>query len=129
VGFDTLEPASIVDARKLLYLQNMTPVMKRDSWILTAILSVVLMLVGCAKSDGKVDPSPLANRFASAEPPAKAIVDKAVEAINKGDYKTASAELHKLLNTVKLTDREKKTVNNTIADLRIAMTATNAPAK
>jgi len=79
--------------------------------------------MGCSKaSSGKVDPSPIQKSFASAEASLKAAADKAVEAIQKGDYNAAVAELQKLLGNAKLTDEQKKAIQDVLAQLQKATT-------
>jgi uncharacterized protein YukE len=51
----------------------------------------------------------------------KAAADKAVEAIKKADYSAATAELQKLLANVKITDEQKKAVNDVLANIQKAI--------
>jgi uncharacterized protein YqgV (UPF0045/DUF77 family) len=96
--------------------------MKRHTCLLASILSAALLLVGCSKSGtAQVDPSPIQKSFASAETTLKAAADKAVAAIKKADYSAATAELQKLASNVKLTDEQKKSVTDVLAQIQKAI--------
>jgi len=105
------------------------PFMKLHTYLLTSILSAALLLVGCSKSgSAKVDPSPIQKSFASADSTLKAAADKAVDAIKKADYSAATAELQKLVSNVKLTDEQKKSVTDVLAQIQKAVTEMGAKA-
>jgi hypothetical protein len=92
--------------------------------ILSAIVAATMALTGCSKSDStqaKVDPSPIEKSFASAEAATKAAAEKAVEAIKKADYSAATEQLKKLLADVKLTDEQKKAINDVLSKVQNAV--------
>ncbi len=97
------------------------------SWVLSSLVVVALALAGCSKSGGSagasasVDPSPIEKAFSSAEPTIKAAADKAVSAIKGADYSGALAELQKLGANVKLTDEQKKAINDVLAKVQKAV--------
>jgi len=68
-----------------------------------------------------VDPSPIEKSFASAEAATKAAAEKAVEAIKKADYSAATEQLKKLLADVKLTDEQKKAINDVLSKVQNAV--------
>jgi hypothetical protein len=91
--------------------------MNRRYWIIAAVVLTGLIFTGCSKS-GKVDPSPIEKSFASAESSLKAAADKAVTAIKNADYSGAMAELQKLASNVKLTEEQKKAVQDVLAQVQ-----------
>ena len=99
--------------------------MKMHSWVLSSLAAAALILAGCGKSGGgagaQVDPSPVEKTFASSEPTLKAAADKAVSAVKNADYSGALAELQKLGANVKLTDEQKKAVNDVVAQVQKAV--------
>ena len=99
--------------------------MKMHSWVLSSLIVVTLSLAGCGKSGGSaganVDPSPVEKAFSAAEPTIKAAADKAVAAIKGADYSGALAELQKLGANVKLTDEQKKAINDVLAKVQKAV--------
>lgn len=91
--------------------------------VLSSLLAAAVTVVGCSKGgSSKVDPAPIQKSFASAEPSLKATANKAVEAIKKGDYSAALAELQGLLANAKLTDEQKKAIQDVVAQLQKAIT-------
>ena len=93
--------------------------------------AATLVLSGCSKTEDhsghahaqvQVDPGPIEKTFASAEPALKAAADKAVAAVKGADYSAATAELQKLAANVKLTEDQKKAVNDVIAQVQKAVT-------
>jgi hypothetical protein len=99
--------------------------MKMHQWVLSSLIVVALSLAGCGKSGGSaganVDPSPIEKAFTAAEPTVKAAADKAVTAIKGADYSGAVAELQKLGANVKLTDDQKKAINDVLAQVQKAV--------
>lgn len=97
--------------------------MKMRFVVLAVVLAVGVSGVGCSKGEsGKVDPAPIQKSFASAEASLKAAADKAVGAIKKGDYSGALAQLQGLLANAKLTDEQKKAIQDVVAQLQKALT-------
>ena len=94
-------------------------------WVLSSLIVIALSLAGCGKSGGnaaaKVDPSPVEKAFSAAEPTIKAAADKAVAAVKGADYSGALAELQKLGANVKLTDEQKKAINDVLAQIQKAV--------
>ena len=86
-----------------------------------AMLTAALCLIGCSKSSS-VDPAPLEKSFASADATLKSSADKAIAAIKESNYQGALAELQKLASNAKLTDDQKKAVNDVLAQLQKAVT-------
>ncbi len=101
--------------------------MKLHIEILALALVASLSLIGCGGSK-KVDTAALEKSFSSAEATLKSSADKAVTAIKNTDYKGALAELQKLAANAKLTDDQKKAINDTVAQVQkfISETATKA---
>jgi hypothetical protein len=95
--------------------------MKIHAWVLSALAASVLALASCSKSDGRVDTAPVEKSFASAEPTLKAAADKAVTAIKSADYSGATMELQKLASNVKLTEDQKKAINDVLAQVQKAV--------
>lgn len=99
--------------------------MKLHGWVVLSLIVVTLGLAGCGKSGGKaganVDPSPIEKTFSAAEPTLKAAADKAVTAIKGADYSGAVAELQKLGANIKLTDEQKKAINDVLAQVQKAV--------
>ena len=91
------------------------------TWFLSTLIASVLVLAACSKSGGSVDAGPVEKSFAAAEPALKAAADKAVTAIKNADYSAATAELQKLAASVKLTDEQKKAINDVIAQVQKAV--------
>jgi hypothetical protein len=83
--------------------------------------AAALVLTGCSRSGGSVDTSPIEKSFASADATLKSAADKAVAAIKGADYSSATAELQKLASNVKLTDEQKKAVNDVVAQVQKAV--------
>jgi uncharacterized protein YpuA (DUF1002 family) len=95
--------------------------MKTHTWIATTLIAWALILAGCSKSGSSVDTSPVEKSFASADAILKSAADKAVTAIKAADYSSATAELQKLVTNVKLTDDQKKAVNDVLAEIQKAV--------
>ena len=95
--------------------------MKMHTWVLSTFIASVLALTACSKSGGSVDAGPVEKSFTAAEPALKAAADKAVTAIKSADYSAATAELQKLAANVKLTDEQKKTINDVLAQVQKAV--------
>jgi hypothetical protein len=95
--------------------------MKMHTWLLSALIVSVLALTACSKSGGSVDAGPVEKSFAAAEPGLKAAADKAVTSIKGADYGAATAELQKLAANVKLTDEQKKAINDVLAQVQKAV--------
>ena len=99
--------------------------MKMHRWVLSSLAAAALILAGCGKSGGgagaTVDPSPVEKTFAASEPTLKAAADKAVSAIKNADYGGALAELQKLGADVKLTDEQKKAINDVLGQVQKAV--------
>ena len=95
--------------------------MKMHTWILSTLAACSLIAAGCGKSGGSVDAAPIEKSFASAEAPLKAAADKAVAAIKGADYSAAVSELQKLAANVKLTDDQKKAINDVLAQVQKAV--------
>jgi len=96
--------------------------MKIVTSILATVVTAVLVLSGCSKSGGSVDASPIEKSFASADATLKGSADKAVSAIKNADYSGATVELQKLAANVKLTDDQKKAINDVLARVQKAVT-------
>jgi hypothetical protein len=94
--------------------------MKTFRWMLMAIFSVTLMLVGCSKQGG-VDTTPLEQNFKSGETAVKASVDKAIAAIKAADYSGALAELKALGNNAKLTPEQQQAIKDVMAQVEKAV--------
>lgn len=101
--------------------------MKTNTWIAMTLIAGALILAGCSKSGSSVDTSPIEKSFASADATLKSAADKAVAAIKGADYSSATVELQKLASNVKLTDQQKKAINDVLADVQKAIA--NAGAK
>lgn len=102
--------------------------MKMQHWLLSALLASVLALTACSKSGGSVDASSVEKSFSSAEPTLKAAAEKAVTAIKGGDFAGATAELQKLAANVKLTDEQKKSIGDVLAQVQKAVAEMGAKA-
>jgi len=121
--FDTGKPIFYARAVPVFRLQTskLTIIMKMHLWFFSALIASVLALTACSKSGGSVDAGPVEKSFAAAEPALKAAADKAVTAIKSADYSAATAELQKLAANVKLTDEQKKAINDVIAQVQKAV--------
>jgi hypothetical protein len=86
-----------------------------------AILTAALFLIACKKST-TVDTAPLERSFASADASLKSTADRAIAAIKESNYQGALAEVQKLASNAKLTDEQKKAVNDVIAQIQKAIT-------
>ena len=91
--------------------------MKRYIWILTAILAVSVVLLGCAKKSS-VDTGKLESSFESAEPATKSKVDSAVSAIKSADYAEALASLQGLAKDAKLTPEQRQAITDVVGQLK-----------
>ena len=92
--------------------------MKMHTWILSALMAAAVVLAGCSKSGGSVDAAPIEKSFSSADPTLKVAADKAVAAIKNADYSAATVELQKLAANVKLTEDQKKAINDVLAQIQ-----------
>jgi outer membrane protein assembly factor BamD (BamD/ComL family) len=101
--------------------------MKRHGWILLAVMSLSLAVIGCGKK-GEVDTSKLENSFKSAPPAQQSDVDKAVSAVKAGNYSEAVTDLQRLASKAKLTPEQQQAVKDTIAAIQKQMTATASKA-
>jgi hypothetical protein len=112
-------------ARKpiLVSNQSINYTMKRYLGLICVFLSATLLVIGCGKSGDKVDAAPLEKSFASADASLKAAADKAVEAIKNADYTAATTELQKLLGNAKLTDEQRKAIQNVLDQIQKAVAA------
>jgi len=90
-------------------------------------MAAALLLAGCSGSS-KVDTTALQKSFAPAETALKSSADKAVTAIKNADYKGALDELQKLSANAKLTDDQKKSVSDVIAQVQKVISETAAKA-
>ena len=99
--------------------------MKTSYWFSSLVLAGFVVLAGCSKSDSgtatTVNPAPVEKSFASADPTLKSAADKAVSAIKSADYGSAVAELQKLSANAKLTDDQKKSINDVLAQVQKAI--------
>ncbi len=102
--------------------------MKMHILILTSLVAALLVLPGCSKSGTSVDASPIEKSFASADATLKSAADKAVAAIKSADYSSATVELQKLASNVKLTDEQKKAINDVVAQIQKAVADTGTKA-
>jgi hypothetical protein len=98
--------------------------MKTPQSLLVAFLALTLGFLGCKKEGGTVsiDTSAIEKAFASADSSLKDSAMKAVDAVKKADYSGAVAELKSLASNVKLSDDQKKMVNDLIAKVQQALT-------
>ena len=93
----------------------------KHSQITFALLATALFFFGCSKSSS-VDPAPLEKSFASADATLKSSADKAVAAIKESNYQGALVEVQKLASNAKLTEQQKKAVEDVLAQLQQAIT-------
>jgi len=93
--------------------------MKITPSILTVAIALTFTLLGCKKEGDTVsidiDTAAVEKAFSSADSSLKDSAMKAVDAVKKADYAGALSELKSLASNVKLTDDQKKTVNDIIA--------------
>ena len=82
-------------------------------------MAVGLVFAGCGKKEG-VDTAGVEKSFSSAEPAAKAEVDKIVAAIKSSDYAGAVASLQKLATNAKITPEQKQAVTDLAAQVQAA---------
>jgi hypothetical protein len=95
--------------------------MNTHARLLLTLIASVLVLTGCSQSGGSVDAAPVEKSFASAEPSLKAAAEKAVAAIKSGDYAGAAGQLQQLAANAKLTDEQKKAINDVLAQVQKAV--------
>ena len=89
---------------------------------LVSILALAALFVsGCSKSGGSVDTSGFEKSFAPAEAAVKDTAGKVVEAVKKSDYSGAVSELKQLASNAKVTDEQKKAVNDLVAQVQKAL--------
>jgi len=88
------------------------------------LITLSAVLLGCKKEGGAVsiDTGAIEKAFSSADSSLKDSAMKAVDAVKRADYAGAIAELKSLASNVKLTDEQKKTVNDIIAQVQKAVT-------
>src|SRR5437016_4625328 len=101
--------------------------MKRYAWILLAVVSLSLAVIGCGKKS-EVDTSKLESSFKSAPPAQQSDVDKTVSAIKAGNYSEAVTDLQRLASQARLTPEQQQPVKNTIAAIQKQMTETASKA-
>jgi hypothetical protein len=79
-------------------------------------LCALVVASGCAKKES-VDTVKLEASFSTAEPSTKSEVDKIVASIKNQDWSGATASLKSLASNAKLTEEQKQSVNDTLADI------------
>ena len=95
----------------------------RSLFKLGAILALAAFFVsGCGKSGGSVDTAGFEKSFSSAEAAVKDTATKVVEAVKKSNYSGAGSELKQLAANAKVTDEQKKAVNDLLAQVQKALT-------
>ena len=98
--------------------------MKITQAILVALMAMTFAFLGCKKEGGAVsiDTAAIEKAFSAADSSLKDSAMKAVDAVKKGDYSGALTELKSLAANVKLSDEQKKTVNDIVAKVQKAVT-------
>jgi hypothetical protein len=98
--------------------------MKITPSILAVAIALTFTLLGCKKEGDtiSIDTAAVEKAFSSADSSLKDSAMKAVDAVKKADYAGALSELKSLASNVKLTDDQKKTVNDIIARVQKALT-------
>lgn len=97
--------------------------MKITTSIAIALITLSFTLLGCKKEGGAVsiDTGAIEKAFSSADASLKDSAMMAVDAVKKADYAGALAELKSLASNVKLTDEQKKTVTDIVAQVQKAL--------
>jgi ketol-acid reductoisomerase len=95
--------------------------MERFAWLLSGLMVVTLLFVGCSKKSG-VDTGKLESNFQSAESARKSEVAKAVATIKAGNYPLALTQLQQLGRRAKLTAEQQQAVKDVIAQVQKQMT-------
>jgi hypothetical protein len=97
--------------------------MKLTNSLTIAVMAFVLALLGCKKEGGTVsiDTAAIEKAFATSDPALKDSANKAVEAVKKADSNGALTELKALAANAKLSDDQKKIVNEFIAQVQKAV--------
>ncbi len=95
--------------------------MNLSKWIVFAMTTVALALVGCSKNQATVDTAPVEKSFASAEPTTKTTAEKAVSAIKAGNYTLALSELKTLAGKAKLTPEQQQAIKDVMAQAQQAI--------
>jgi len=89
---------------------------------IAAFAAIALAVAGCSKEGGPgIDTTAVQKSFAPAEAALKAASAKAVDAVKKGDYSGALKELQLLAGDIKLTDEQKKAINDLIEQVKRAL--------
>lgn len=87
--------------------------------------SVLLVLAaGCGQGGGRLDMRPIERSFAHAEPPIKAVADRAMAAAQKADYHTVVGELSRLADHDKLTPEQRQALQKVLPKARKLAAAT-----
>jgi hypothetical protein len=107
--------------QELIWKTGEIKLMKSNKLMLVWVAVLAVGLLGCGKSGESVNPAPLENNFASAEPAAKSSADKAVSAIKASDYPAALVELKTLASNAKLTPAQKQAVDDVLAQIQKAV--------
>ena len=98
--------------------------MKLTTSFLTVAVAFALVLLGCKKDEAgnvSIDTAALEKAFATADPALKDSANKAVDAVKKADFNGALSELKALAANVKLSDEQKKIVNDFVAQVQKAL--------
>ena len=92
--------------------------MKTLAFIISLILTTgLLSLTGCSKGGG-IDTSKVEGAFQLASSVDKAEVEKAISAVNSGDPAGALASLQKAAASIKLTEEQKRSVQDRIDEIQ-----------
>lgn len=95
--------------------------------MVSLLVTAMVFLAACSKSEapaGNVDTAPMQKSFASADPTVKGSADRAVALIKQGNYQGALQELQALAGNAKLTDDQKKAINDTMTNVKNAVIGT-----
>ena len=96
--------------------------MKKITATIISFVALALVVTSCGKKD-EVSTSALEKSFQSAEAPTQSSVNDAVAAIKSADYAGALAKLQKVAADAKLTPEQQKAVQDVIAQVKTALTA------
>jgi hypothetical protein len=102
--------------------------MKSHYWILSALMAVTLVFVGCSKQEGAVDTAPIERSFKSADADLQSSANKAVAAIKSADYAGAMTELQALAREAKLTPEQQQAIQDVLAQVQRTLSDTAAKA-